>query len=98
MKEFFEKHKNTVFRYWERKRMWTPYDMEYKDPYQVEYGDVECSYGYIVEVIDLGYDWLIGLSDSLDARYIEYHKLDDIELAYSCSDQEETCQGNEQLN
>lgn len=89
MREFFEKHKNTVFRYWQRKRMWTPYDQECKDPYQLEFGDDECSYGYIVEVIDLGYDWLIGISSELDAGYIEYYKLNDIELAYCDSDQED---------
>ena len=89
MREFFEKHRYTVFRYWLRRHMWTPYEMELKDPYQVEYGDEECSFGYIVEVVDLGYDWLIGISESLDGSYIEYYKLSDIELAYSDSDQEE---------
>ena len=89
MKEFFEKHKNTVFRYWERRRMWTPYDVEVKSPYQLEYGDEECNYGYIVAVVDLGYDWLIGISPDLEADYIEYHKLNDIEFAYSAGDQEE---------
>ena len=63
MREFFEKNRNTLFRYWHRKRMWTPYDMEVKDPYQMDYLDDECSYGYIVEVVDLGYDWLIGVAD-----------------------------------
>lgn len=89
MKEFFEKNKNTVFRYWQRKRMWTPYDMECKDPCQLEYGDEECSYGYIVEVVDLGYDWLIGISADLEADYIEYYQLKDIVLACSDRDQEE---------
>ena len=88
MKEFFEKHKNDVFRYWERKRMWTPYDMECKDPYQLEYGDNECLYGYIVEVVDLGADWLIGFSENQEGSYIEYYKLNDIAIAYSDSDQE----------
>lgn len=89
MKDFIEKHKNTVFRYWERKRMWTPYDMECKDPYQLEYGDEECSYGYLVEVADLGTDWLVGISESQEASYVEYYRLSDIALAYSASDQEE---------
>ena len=97
MKEFFKRHKNTVFRYWQRKRMWTPYDQECKDPYdqeckdpyQLEFGDDECSYGYIVEVVDLGYDWLIGISPDSEANYIEYYKLNDIELAYAANDQEE---------
>jgi hypothetical protein len=89
MKDFIEKHRNTVFRYWERKRMWTPYDIESKDPHQLEYGDEECNFGYIVDAIDLGFDWLLGFSDSRDASYIEYFKLNDIALAYSASDQEE---------
>ena len=88
MKEFYEKHKNTLFRYWLRKRMWTPYDMERKYPDQLEYGDKECSYGYIVEVIDLSYDWLIGISDEPNGEYIEYHKFNDLELAYCKTDQE----------
>jgi hypothetical protein len=89
MREFIEKHKNTVFRYWERKRMWTPYDIECKDPDQLEYGDVECSFGYIVEAIDLGFDWILGFSETQDAGYIEYYKLNDIAFAYSDHDQGE---------
>jgi hypothetical protein len=89
MKEFFKKHQDHVLRYWERKRMWTPYDMECKDPEQLEYGDVECNYGYMVEVYDIGNDWLIGFSETREATYVEYHKLSDIELAYSDSDQED---------
>ena len=88
MKDFIKRNKNTVFRYWERRTMWTPYEMELKDPDQLEYGDVECNHGYIVAAIDLGYDWLLGFSDDLSADYIEYHKLSNIELAYSDTDQE----------
>jgi hypothetical protein len=88
MREFIEKHKNTVFRYWQRRRMWTPYEMESKDPYQQEYGDEECCLGYIVEIVDLGFDWLLGFSESQEASYIEYFKLNDIMLAYSGTDQE----------
>ena len=89
MKKFFKKHKNDVFRYWLRKRMWTPYEMELKDPDQTDYEMLECAYGYIVEVVNLGYDWLIGISDSLDKNYISYYKLSDIELALSDNDQDE---------
>lgn len=89
MKKFIKKHKNTLFRYWERKRMWTPYDIECKDPDQVEYGDEECFYGYFVDLVDLGYDWLIGISDDLEADYISYYKLNDLEFAYCASDQQE---------
>jgi hypothetical protein len=89
MQEFIKKHKNTVFRYWERKRMWTPYDIEIKDPYQQEYGEVECFYGYIVEAVDLGYDWLVGFSENPEGDYIQYYMLKDIAFAYSDIDQEE---------
>jgi hypothetical protein len=88
MKNFIKKHKNKVFRYWERKRMWTPYDMEQKDPYQLEYGEEECSYGFIVEAVDLGCDWLLGISGDLEADYLEYYLLSDIHLALSETDQE----------
>jgi hypothetical protein len=54
----------------------------------LEYGDEECNYGYIVEVVDLGYDWLVGISMDLEADYIEYYQLNDLVLAYSDSDQE----------
>ena len=89
MKNFIKKHKNDVFRYWIRKRMWTPYDVEQKDPYQLEYGDEECSFGYIVETVDLGHDLLIGIAESPEATYIEYFKLNDVELALCKSDQDE---------
>ena len=89
MKKFIKKHKNVVFRYWLRKRMWTPYDFENKDPYQLEYGEEECSFGYFVDVVNLGYDWLIGISESKEADYIEYFKLNDIEFAYSNTDQDD---------
>ena len=64
-------------------------DVEVKSKDQLEYGDEECSYGYIVEVVNLGYDWLIGISSDLESNYIEYYKFNDIELAYCASDQEE---------
>ena len=89
MKNFIKKHRNDVFRYWIHKRMWTPYEMELKDPDQTDYENLECDYGYLVEAIDLGYDWLIGISDTLDKIYISYYKLSELELALSDSDQED---------
>lgn len=88
MKEFFEKHKNDLLRYWERKRMWTPYDMECKDPNLLEYVTEECSFGYLVEIYDLGNDWLVGFAESKEAKYVEYFKFNDIFIAYSDTDQE----------
>ena len=87
MKNFIKKHKNEIFRYWLRKRMWTPYEMELKDPEQTEYEMLECDYGYLVEAIDLGYDWLIGISGELDKSYISYYKLSELELALCQNDQ-----------
>ena len=88
MQKFFEEHKNDVLRYWECKRMWTPYDMECKDPYQSEYVNDECSFGYMVEIYDLGNDWLIGFSSNKESKYVEYLKLSNIAIAYSAIDQE----------
>lgn len=90
MKEFIEKNKGKCFRYWIRKRMWTPYEMDKKDPDQTDLEFLECSYGYFVEGIDLGYDWLIGITeDSPEPDYVHYYKLSEIEFAYSESDQDE---------
>ena len=88
MKNFIEKNKNTVFRYWLRKRMWTPYEMELKDKYQTDLEDDEASYGYIVEAINLGYDWLIGISEEKEANYISYYKLSEVDFAISDMDQD----------
>lgn len=89
MKNFVEKKKNKKFRYWLKKRMWTPYEMDKKDPCQSDLEDEECSYGYIVDVADLGYDWLIGISeDSADLDYVQYYKLSELDLAISERDQD----------
>ena len=88
MKDFVEKNKDTVFRYWLRKRMWTPYEMELKDKYQSDLEDEEAEYGYLVEAVDLGHDWLIGVSEDKNADYISYYRLSEIDLAISNNDQE----------
>lgn len=88
MKDFVERNKNTVFRYWHRKRMWTPYEMELKDPCQSDLEFEECSYGYIIEAVNLGYDWLIGISEDKKADYVSYYKLSEIDLAVSVTDRE----------
>lgn len=88
MKDFVERNKNTVFRYWHRKRMWTPYEMELKDPLQSDLELEECSFGYIVEAINLGHDWLIGISEDKKADYVSYYRLSEIDLAISDTDQE----------
>jgi hypothetical protein len=88
MKDFVEKNTDIVFRYWLRKRMWTPYEMELKDKYQSDLEDEEASYGYLVEAINLGHDWLIGISEDKIADYISYYRLSEIDLAISKKDQE----------
>ena len=94
MKDFIIKNKGIVFRYWTRKSMWTPYEMELKDPCQSDLNNEECNFGYLIEAIDLGYDWLIGISeysenfdfDNID--YISYYKLSELDLAVCKSDQD----------
>ena len=50
---------------------------------------MKISYGYFVECIDLGYDWLVGISeDNPDGKYISYHKLSELDFVYSESDQD----------
>ena len=88
MKNFVKKNKNTVFRYWLRKRMWTPYEMELKDRYQSDLEEEEASYGYLVEAIDLGHDWLIGISEDKKFDYISYYRLSEVDLAISNTDQD----------
>ena len=88
MKDFVEKNKDTVFRYWLRKRMWTPYEMELKDKYQSDLEDEEAEYGYLAEAVDLGHDWLIGISKDKKFDYISYYRLSELDLAVSLTDQE----------
>ena len=88
MKNFVEKNKNTVFRYRLRKRMWTPYEMELKDQYQTDLVDEDASYGYLVEAVDLGNDWLIGISEDKKFDYISYYRLSELDLAISDTDQD----------
>ena len=90
MKDFIDRNKNKIFRYWLRKRMWTSYEMELKDPTQTDLDNEECLYGYLIDAVNLGYDWLIGISDEQtleEAKYISYYKLSELDLAYSDSDQ-----------
>jgi hypothetical protein len=90
MKDFIERNKNKVFRYWHRKRMWTPYEMELKDPCQSDLEFEECSYGYLIEAVNLGYDWLIGISEDVNnTDYVQYYRLNELDLALSKSDQED---------
>lgn len=89
-KEWVEAHKDTSFRYWVHKRIFTPYEVEEKFEDQCCTESDTCEYGYIVEYTVLpDNDILLGLSESKDAGYISYYKLSAIDLAYSDSDNEE---------
>lgn len=89
MKEFIKQHENDQFRYWIRKRVWTPYEQELKDPNQSDLVDEECDFGYIVEGVDLGSgDWLIGISYDRTNDHISYYKLSEIDFALCACDQE----------
>ena len=91
MKQSIEKNKGVCFRYWLHKRNLTPYEMEIKDPNQSDLVDDVCEYGYFVDSVNLGYDWLVGVteSDYENPKQISYHKLSEISFAYSESDQEQ---------
>ena len=89
MIDFIQQNNGKCFRYWIKKRMWTPYELSLKDPHQSDLEDDTCSYGYFVECVNLGYDWLIGITeDSPEPDYVHYYKLSEIEFAYSVGDQD----------
>lgn len=90
IEEFLTKNKNTLFRYWIRKTIWTPYDIDKKDKDVSPYINEEAYYGYIIEAIDLhNGDYLIGIElDNNSGDYIEYYRLSEIELAIAQIDQE----------
>ena len=90
LETFIGKNEGKLFRYWLVKRNYTPYEWEKKDDCQSELIDDECSYGYFVDCINLGYDHLIGITeDSRDNGYVSYHKLSLLDFAYCEKDQEE---------
>lgn len=89
MIDFIQQNNGKCFRYWIKKRMWTPYEMDKKDPCQSDLEFEDCSYGYFVECVNLGYDWLIGITEgSSEPNYVHYYKLSEIEFAYSVGDQD----------
>ena len=91
LRDYLKEHYDgKLFRYWLRKVNYTPYEWDKKFPDQSYLENDECSYGYIVDVIDLGYDYLLGITeDSKEKDYVSFHRLSEIDLAYSESDQEE---------
>ena len=81
---------NTIFRMWEYKRMFTPYEQEEKFSDESLYVDDECEFVRIKDVITLpDGDLLLAVSRDDTGGYIEYHKLSNISLAKVDKDMEE---------
>lgn len=81
---------NTIFRMWEYKRMFTPYEQEEKFSDESLYVNIECEFVYIKDVITLpDGDLLLAVSPIDLSEYVEYHKLSNISLAKTDKDMEE---------
>lgn len=81
---------NTIFRLWELKPMFTPYEQEIKSEFQSIYKDETCKKVYIRDAIELpDGDILMAVQDcEIEQEYIEYFKLSQIDLARSERDKE----------
>lgn len=82
---------NTIFRMWEYKRMFTPYEQEQKFSDESLYVNDECDYVRILDVITLpDGDLLLATTYAYgEGSYISYHKLSEISLGKSDKDMEE---------
>lgn len=82
---------DTIFRLWEYKRMFTPYEQEQKFIDESPYVYDECGYIRILDVITLpDGDLLLATTGAYDdGTYISYYKLSEISLAKSDKDMEE---------
>lgn len=81
---------NTVFRLWEYKRMFTPYEQAEKFSDESVYVDDECEFVCIKDVITLpDGDLLLAISPLDLDGYVAYHKLSEISLGKSEKDMEE---------
>lgn len=82
---------DTVFRLWEYKRMFTPYEQEQKFSDESLYVNEECDYVRILDVIALpdGDLFLATTYAYGDGTYINYYKLSEISLGRSEKDMEE---------
>ena len=74
--------------------MWTPYEMELKDPIQSDLYEDECNYGYFTDCFDLGNgDWLMEITSTnwqtpnFTSKY--YYRLSKLDIQYISKDQEE---------
>lgn len=82
---------NTIFRLWQLKRIFTPFEQDVKDEYQSIYEEEVCKKVHILDAIDLpDGDVLLAIHDiELDDNYIQYYKLSNIDLARSDIDKED---------
>lgn len=80
---------NTIFRIWQKKWTFTPYECEEKFVDQSIYIDSMCSFIIIDDIIDLpNGDLLLAAHHSDDDKnsYTEYYRLSDISIAKSDMD------------
>lgn len=82
---------NTIFRLWEYKRMFTPYEQAEKFMDESVYVNTECDHIRILDVINLpDGDLLLATTYAYgDGAYISYYKLSEISLGKSEKDMEE---------
>lgn len=82
---------NTIFRLWQLKRMFTPFEQDIKDEYQSIYEEEVCKKVIILDAIDLpDGDVLLAVHDIEQCHnYIEYYKLSNVDLARSNLDKED---------
>lgn len=82
---------DTIFRLWEYKRMFTPYEQAEKFIDESVYVNTECDHIRILDVINLpDGDLLLATTYAYsDGKYISYYKLSEISLGKSEKDMEE---------
>lgn len=82
---------NTIFRFWQLKRIFTPFEQDVKDEYQSIYEEEVCKKVHILDAIDLpDGDVLLAVHDIEQLpNYIEYYKLSNVDLARSDLDKED---------
>lgn len=82
---------NTIFRLWQYKRMFTPYEQDEKFLDESQYVNTECDHIRILDVITLpDGDLLLATTYAYgDGKYISYYKLSEISLGKSEKDMEE---------
>lgn len=82
--------RDTIFRLWQYKRMFTPYEQDEKFLDESQYVNDECDHIRILGVITLPNDLLLATTYAYgDGKYISYYKLSEISLGKSEKDMEE---------